>query len=776
MNLRKTIGKIFSDSIRLLLVAVVMTFIQGYMQSAPKNPKSKAASRTQVQTKARPEMPIPPRPDFFLEDEAPDFERVFAYAGGNIFICDNGQWKRFEVSKPKKAIPLHCEVKDNKFILTEKPGVEYWIDRHDLLPSKFVNGDFDKQFSILKDSYSNPVGHGYMWSPVSSTVEGLYICFDNFILLRSGEYWQEFRPDTYHGLWAEYRTKREDAGYYYIANSESELKVPKKISKTGFTHITSDNYGTFCLHLITDTPKTKLSVRRMIPATLRTGSQTLAAVRYDLVVNHRSESSPVGSKGYICVGWKEYFVCKDKRGLWQQYTQSEADKAPKEWWLTGETDTHFILRNEAGNEFRKISKADKNGNLSIDANIIEFNQYGQTFINKMKTAFTFFNSDAREVFFPEWKGGEKSYFVKDGTQLTEYGDNGRKKCYDILYIKPMDILAEGVDGTKIKIVYSRLQVERPGEKPLSMSSDNFESDTWAPRPTTKNSKMLAYERAEAVKERKAKMAAAEAERKRKAELAAAEKKRKADLAAAEMKRKAELAAAEKRKKAEQQKAVASTGGQRAAGGSAGSSKGTTTRQSSQTSQQSYKVCVHCNGSKTNPCTYCNSSGHQKCIQCMGVGQNRRGIATGNGVMWVMDPCYSCRGTGFQNCIACGGRGVVVCVLCGGKGRELTDVERQIKMQNDRETAELYREIRESNENLRNQQRQADRKQEYEHRNRRALCSYCNGTGASSMAETSQPSATVGIKHYNSVGNKCPYCKTDEYRYTQHWHAQCIHCK
>lgn len=745
----------------------------GATQSKAKQTVAKA-----VQTKKRPDMKSVPKPEITLESEPANYQTIIAYSGSNIFICNNGQWMRYTASKPKKGIKLTGEIKGDNYVLTEKPGLKYLLDRVELCPSKFKNDEFDEKFSVLKDSYANPISHGYSWSPVTNSVEGLYLSFSNFILLRKGDYWQEFHPDTYHGLWAEYRTRREDADNYYIVNEERELIVPKKISKTDYTYITiADSKSSIPLSLITDSPKTKLKHTGAIPSTLRTGAQTLAAVRYDWGENHKNVQSAMGSKGYISLSLADYTVCKDKNGLWQRYDKSKPNEAPSEWWLTGETDTHFILRDEEGLAFLKVSKPDGSGNLPYEAVTIELTRYGSCFSNQTNTAIPYFNSDAREVFFPKGNDAKGSYFVKDGTQIYEYNNSGMKSRYDIISKETGIIKAESGDGVKLTILPMSISVEKPGERAVKYHATNFESDTWAPRPWVKNAKMIAYEKAEAEKKRKAEIAAAAAEKKRKTEALAAEKKRKAEALAAEKKRKAEALAAEKRKKAERQKSVASTGGGKSqAGKSSGSRSTSATQNSRPSSQQTSNVCRVCKGSKTNECIYCKSTGRQKCMGCMGAGQNRRGIATGNGVMWVMDPCYKCNGSGVQNCISCGGSGVIRCLLCDGTGRQPSEMEMQIKAQNNREIAQLNKEIRESNEEFRNKQRQQERKEEYKHRNRRALCTYCNGTGASPMPESSQPSAAVGIKHYNSVGNKCPYCKSDEWRYRKHWHAQCIHCK
>lgn len=50
------------------------------------------------------------------------------------------------------------------------------------------------------------------------------------------------------------------------------------------------------------------------------------------------------------------------------------------------------------------------------------------------------------------------------------------------------------------------------------------------------------------------------------------------------------------------------------------------------------------------------------------------------------------------------------------------------------------------------------------------CSSCGDTGVN-PSPSSGGSRTSWVAHYNSQGNKCPYCG----RYTQHYHDRCAHC-
>lgn len=50
------------------------------------------------------------------------------------------------------------------------------------------------------------------------------------------------------------------------------------------------------------------------------------------------------------------------------------------------------------------------------------------------------------------------------------------------------------------------------------------------------------------------------------------------------------------------------------------------------------------------------------------------------------------------------------------------------------------------------------------------CSSCGGTGVSPTPK-SGGSLQSWIAHFNSQGNKCPYCG----RYTKHFHDRCAHC-
>lgn len=56
-------------------------------------------------------------------------------------------------------------------------------------------------------------------------------------------------------------------------------------------------------------------------------------------------------------------------------------------------------------------------------------------------------------------------------------------------------------------------------------------------------------------------------------------------------------------------------------------------------------------------------------------------------------------------------------------------------------------------------------------NRSSTCSKCNGTGVDPTYLQYWGGVTSFLGHYNSNGNKCPYCG----KYSQHYHSKCTRC-
>lgn len=59
---------------------------------------------------------------------------------------------------------------------------------------------------------------------------------------------------------------------------------------------------------------------------------------------------------------------------------------------------------------------------------------------------------------------------------------------------------------------------------------------------------------------------------------------------------------------------------------------------------------------------------------------------------------------------------------------------------------------------------------YDRDNDDGECRSCGGTGVN-PSPNSGGSRTTWVAHYNSRGNKCPYCKG----YSEHFHDRCAHC-
>ena len=59
---------------------------------------------------------------------------------------------------------------------------------------------------------------------------------------------------------------------------------------------------------------------------------------------------------------------------------------------------------------------------------------------------------------------------------------------------------------------------------------------------------------------------------------------------------------------------------------------------------------------------------------------------------------------------------------------------------------------------------------YDRDNDDSECTSCGGTGVN-PSPNSGGSRTSWVAHYNSQGNKCPYCGS----YTKHFHDKCAHC-
>ncbi|MBO5053603.1 MAG: hypothetical protein J6C44_05095 [Muribaculaceae bacterium] len=773
-------------TIRLLsaLLVVLLTAVYGTNAFSAKPKRSKASKaktskskKTSAQSPADtykvPDLVIPSSP-YSLEPEAPAnltrliFTDSWEKKPTQIIIrTPSGQWKLFDRKKPAKPKIIFQDVsvdsQGNITLKYKKLSYIYHPDKATL--EIYKNNKSQEQYKILTDFSYYPY----------ETIESLYIpsrqgyswqFSDYGYMVRHGNKMVRYIPSLYRGVWSVANIESIDERYTRFKDDDYQYKTdfPKGYARNN----RSADFIEFTTWLNTDSYKTRGNTTPV--SCNRTSDKKMfqSVISRYLASLPPSSHSTLGSKGHLYYINNEYICTTDpSNNVWDNYNNLR-NKPHRRLYRRGETDTIIYLSTLAGDTLYMLPRV-----KGVHASVLTTHRDNYEY-----NRFDYFNTPCRELYITQ----DSLYAALDGYIIRTFSNNGPVSVYEMENASDADPSAvpKGVnDKEKIDLDY-RISITRLGETSpyYRKPAFPFRNETWSPRPKIKPARMIAMEKKQA-------------KEKRERELTAAKRKRENEAAAARRRQKNKAT----EQQATRQSLKPSTNGR-------------------QTSSPTSNVALPAYGMFPKKATlyYKNEKGMM--IRLM--FSDMRDV----NFLWSVSISVDCnqilfasllsnnnniRREGDYFCfynnsglningplkISCDWRTVICGNTCYNQpvtqsqyndyctAMSKNPVMSQWRSDALRDQANTMREINESNREFRDNMRTRERAEEQAHRNRRHTCTHCHGTGANPLPESTAPSATIGIKHYNPAGNECPYCKGGPYhnqRYTKHWHAQCIHCK
>lgn len=734
---------------------------------------------------------------YTLEPEAPEgSSRLIVGLEGSFFLWNGKEWKMFEAKKPQKA-----KIVFDQYEILEDDGVKLSKDNDMYLlePKKRYITHIDSKKNKRSEEY---LKSDFCYYPFEN-LKGFYLLWlPDTYMVRVGDRWLEFNPNTYRGVLTEWETAAKTKDSFVITNTSNihfeilttaypdpdiyHRKTPSAQAKK-----TSDFVTVLDCAVIADSPKDKGNSNTSIGTTRLNRDDVQKSLQAQKLNNLPNQSTKLGNEGHLYrVGYDYICTADPNNQVWEKYDKYEKDKVREILYRCGEDNDRVWIRDKEGNDLYGLPKRE-----SVKAERWFMGEREYLDCNR----FDYFTTPARELYISDTR-----YAAVDGYVLRLYDTKGHLGDYEM---ENPDVKS-GIKGkTRLTLDRSITLTEEGNTTPLfKESAYAFRSDKWSPRKKVPGAAMIAFNKKK------------EAE-KRQRELAEAKQKK-------EEERKKQIAASNKKKEEQKAKKAAvsarSTSTSTTRSSSSSSSRSSSSTSSSKSVSQSQSsggllrrsVSLPDYGSlPSDKVTLYYQSDDGKNFISLTVANNLNVMFLNNVMVsvYTFNGCISSVSSRIQNIIDDGrfwffkpepntyGSSIIIkkdwstVVITGGVYNnpvlksdydnycarvKSTPIGSMIAADSQRDAARLNKEITDSNRELRDRQKAQDRQQENNYRNRKQLCTHCNGTGANPMPESSQPSSSVGIKRYNASGQECPYCKGAYYktRFNRHWHSQCTYCK